>query len=182
MRLNLILAGLALAALTGCGSPTVYGVYYNSGYTPDHPQLAAADGTALAIIRANPFPEDRDNATILADMQGRNPGYKLYFSQTARPESKYDYKVILTFGRTGGGGVNPCLDTSPLPPASNNGQVDVRADFCVGTNLLSEARGSVDGVQQASDPRVNRLLGDVLSSLLSDRYEDRANRCGTGDC
>lgn len=181
MRLKFAIAALAVAALAGCGSPIVYGVQYNSGYSPTHPQLAASDGEALAIIRANPFAEDRDNAIILADMQGRNPGYKLYFRQTSRPESKYDYKVILTFG-SASGGVNPCLDIGPLPPAPRTGHVDVRANFCIGPSPLSEARGAVDGVQRADDPRVNRLVGDVLADLLSDRYMDQADRCSMADC
>jgi hypothetical protein len=182
MRLKFAAAILAAAVLAGCGSPIVYGVQYNSGYSPSHPQLAAADGEALAIIRANPFTEDRDNAIVLADMQGRNPGYKLYFRQAARPESKYDYKVILTFGASGGGGVNPCLDTAPLPAAPRTGHVDVRADFCVGPSFLSEVRGAVDGVQRADDPRLKELVGAVLADLLSDRYMDQGDRCGMADC
>jgi hypothetical protein len=177
------IAALACAtALAACGSPTVYGVYYSSGYSPTHPQLAAADGIALAVIRANPFTEDRDNAAILADMQGRNPGYKLYFAQTSRPEARYDYKVILTFGSQGMSVVNPCLDTGPLPPAPRTGRIDVRADFCVGSSFLSETRGSVDGVQRADDPRVAQLVGAVMSDLLSDRYMDQGDRCGMADC
>src|SRR5262245_60363835 len=116
MRLPTLVIAASLV-LAGCNSPRVYGVYYNSGYSPTHPHVAAPNGDALALIRAKPVPEDRDNATILKEMQGRNPGYKLYFTQTPRPDAKYDYRVILTFGSSGGGGVNPCLDTAALPPA-----------------------------------------------------------------
>lgn len=179
MRLTPKFTALACAAaLAACGTPQVYGVYYSSGYSPSHPQLAAASGEATAIIRANPFPEDRDNAIILAAMQGRNPGYKVYFRQDPRPDATYDYKVILTFGSEGVGVVNPCLDTAPLPPAPRTGQVDMRADFCVGSSFLSEARGSASDIQRADDSRLDRLVGDVLTDLMTDRYMDRReHRC-----
>lgn len=183
MRLAPPVVLAAALALAGCGSPQVYGVQYNSAYSPDHPQLAASDGEALAVIRANPFAEDRDNAAILAAMQGRNPGYKVYFRQASRPEAKYDYKVILTFGDgLSPYAANPCTDTGPLPAAANTGRVDLRADFCVGPTFLSEARGTVDGVKSASDPRVNQLVGEVLADLMSDRYMDQGDRCGMADC
>ncbi len=140
MRLarSLALAGTALPA--ACGGPQVYGTYYNSGYSPTHPMLAASDGEALAIIRANPFPDDRDNPQVLATMQGRNPGYRLYFRQTSRVEARYDDKVIVSFNNSGVGVSNPCLDTAPLPPAPRGERVDFKADFCIGTTFLSEAR------------------------------------------
>jgi hypothetical protein len=163
------------AALAGCGSPQVYGTYYNSGYTSSHPALAAADGEALAIIRANPFPDDRDNAKILAAMQARNPGPKVFFRQTQRVEARYDYKVIVTFASSGAGVSNPCVDTAALPPAPRSARVDLRADFCVGSSFLSEARGSVEGVERADDPRLNRMIGDVLAQLLTDRDPNMDN-------
>lgn len=166
------LRSLALASpllLSACGSPQVYGTYYNSGYAPSHPMLAAADGESLAVIRANPFADDRDNAKVLATMQGRNPGPKMFFRQTARVESRYDYKVVVTFASSGAGVANPCLDTQALPAAARTGRIDLRADFCVGGALLSEARGSIDAVEHADDPRFRRLMGDLLAQLLTDR-------------
>ena len=182
MRLvrSLALAGTAL--LAACGGPRVYGTYYNSGYTPAHPLLAAADGEALAIIRANPFPDDRDNTAVLATMQGRNPGPRLYFRQTSRVESRYDYKVIVSFNNAGIGASNPCLDTAPLPMAPGGDRVEIRADFCVGTAFLSEARGSIDGVASAKDPRFSRLMGDVLTDLLTDRYPQDNDVCRIPGC
>jgi hypothetical protein len=155
--------------LAGCGGPQVYGMYYNSGYAPSHPMLAASDGEALAIIRANPFPDDRDNAKVLAAMQARNPGPKVFFRQTSRVEARYDYKVIMTFASSGVGVTNPCLDTQPLPAAARAERTDLRADFCIGNSWLSETRGSVQGVERADDPRLNRLIGDMIAQLMTDR-------------
>jgi hypothetical protein len=155
--------------LAGCGGPQVYGMYYNSGYTPDHPMLAASDGPALAIIRANPFPDDRDNEKVLAAMQARNPGPKVFFRQTSRVEARYDYRVIMTFASSGVGVTNPCLDTQPLPAAGRAPRTELRADFCIGNSWLSESRGTVEGVERADDPRLNRLIGDMIAMLMIDR-------------
>src|SRR5688572_8688061 len=63
----LLAAGLGLSACADVS--IVHHSYYDSAYTPDHVQLAAASGTALAVIRNDPFPGDRDNAGVLAAMQ-----------------------------------------------------------------------------------------------------------------
>lgn len=182
MRLPRSLALASTALLAACGGPQVYGTYYNSGYTPNHVKLAAADGEALAIVRANPFPDDRDNAAVLATMQGRNPSYKLYFRQTSRVEARYDYKVIVSFNNTGVGVSNPCLDTAAVPAAPKSGRIDLKADFCVGTAFLSEVHGSIDNVTSANDPRFARLMGDVLTDLLTDRYPQDNEVCRIPGC
>src|SRR6185369_6321012 len=142
VRLALLL--LVGIGLSGCaGGSVISHSYYTSAYSPDHVQLAAASGTAIATIRNNPFPQDSGNAGVLAAMQGRNVGPRMYFSQTARPDDKYGYRVILDFGRPGSSFVYQCQGESTTPAtASSSGSIDVTATFC-SDRLLTDASGTV---------------------------------------
>jgi hypothetical protein len=172
---------LVLAALTaGCtGASIVNWTYYESAYTPSHVQLAAASGDVLAVVRDNPFPEDGDNAGVVADMQGRNIGPRMHFSQTPRSEDLYGYKVVLDFGGSGYGYGGICR-AAPTPPASRppTGRIWVTGAFCVGDTLLTEAYGSVGEASGPADPRFQNLVSDVLVALTPPYDPKRRNDDG----
>lgn len=161
----LVLSIALLAGLSGCGGATVFTTYYDSLYSPDEVTLAAANNPALAVIRGNPFAADRDNAAVLAAMQGVNFGPRLLFSQSPRADDRYGYKVILDFGAPSFGG-GPCsLGPTPPAPRPTAERMDVYAAFCIGDRLLSEAGGSVGGVTGPDDPKLRRLIADLLVAL-----------------
>jgi hypothetical protein len=175
-----LLAGLSLC---GCaGASVVSHSYYNSAYSPDHVQLAAASGTATAVIRNNPFPADRDNAGVIAAMQGRNFGPRLYFGPTARPDDKYGYRVILDFGAPGPHGAYQCVGEATAPlSAPQPGPIDVTATFCVGDRLLTDAAGTVGGATGPDDPRFRQLIGDIMVALTPP-YDPSRGNCSGPDC
>jgi hypothetical protein len=177
MRIALLAAALALGACADAS--TVHTSYYNSGYTPGHVQLAAASGPSLAVIRNDPFPTDRNSEGVLAAMQARNFGPKMYFTQTPRPDDRYGYKVVMNFGPSIYGSGYSCA-YEPTPPASTppSGPINVSAAFCVGDILLTDAAGSVGGATGPDDPRFHRLIGDIMVALTPP-YE--INR-GGDDC
>lgn len=175
---------LLAAALAGCAdTSTVHYSYYNSAYTPGHVDLAAASGQSLAVIRNNPFPEDSDNRGVVAAMQARNLGPKMYFAQVQRPDDRYGYKVILDFGGERGGGYDQCAAApSPAARARQNGEISVLATFCVGNVLLTDALGSVSAATGPDDPRFQRLIGDMMVALTPPYYPDRPHRCFMRPC
>lgn len=177
----LLAAGLSLSACAG--SSIVYHSYYNSAYTPAHVQLAAASGTALAVIRNDPFPTDRDSAGVLAAMQGRNFGPRMYFSQAARPDDIYGYKVIMDFGPASRGADYQC-QVGPTPPsaARATGPIVVSATFCVGDRLLTDAVGSIGGATGPDDPNFHRLIGDIMVALTPPYDASRGRGCTSPDC
>jgi hypothetical protein len=170
----LLLVGFGLTACTG-GSIVSHS-YYTSAYSPDHVQLAAASGTAIATIRNNPFPQDGGNVGVLAAMQGRNVGPRMYFSQTQRPDEKYGYRVILDFRPPGPSSAYQCQGESTAPAsASRSGPIDVTATFCVGDRLLTDASGSVGGATGPDDPRFKALVGDIMVALTPPYDPSRGN-------
>ena len=175
-----LLVGLGLG---GCaGMSVISHNYYNSAYEPGHVMLAAANPPSLAVIRNNPFPADRENAGVLAAMQGRNFGPRLYFSQTPRPDDRYGYKVILDFGPPGPKSAYQC-EGGPTPPvaAAPSGPIDVTATFCVGDLLLTDAAGTVGGASGPDDPRFRSLIGDIMVALTPP-YDPSRGNCSGPDC
>lgn len=171
----LVAIGFGLSACTGAS--IVYNSYYSSAYTPSHVDLAAASGPSLAVIRNDPFPDDSENAGVLAAMQGRNFGQKMYFSQTPRPDDKYGYKVVMSFGADSYSYAGQCevppAPASPTPPA---GEIAVTAAFCVGDRLLTDASGSISGASGPDDPNFRRLIGDMMVALTPPYDPNRRGR------
>ena len=173
MRMIVLTAPLCIGLAACTGSSIVHHSYYDSAYTPSHVDLAAASGPALAVIRNDPFPGDRDNAGVLAAMQGRNFGQKIFFTQTPRADDKYGYKVVMHFGGEPFYYGQQCM-AGPTPPATAApGPIAVTAVFCVGDRLLTDATGSIDGATGPDDPRFQRLIGDMLVALTPPRDPNR---------
>ena len=183
-----IVAALS-AALCGCADASVIHFnYYNSAYAPSQVDLASANNPSLAVIRNNPFPEDRNNEGVLAAMQGRNLGQRMYFSQTPRPDDKYGYKVILNFGTGSPSGgyapltnVFPECQLGPTPPSATPDRGDISisvfASFCVGDLLLTDASGSIGNSTGPDDPRFRRLIGDIMVALTPPYIPHGGHRC-----
>jgi hypothetical protein len=187
MRAPIVIA--AVAALCGCSDASlVHYNYYNSAYEPGHVALAAANGPSLAVIRNDPFPQDRNNEGVVAAMQGRNLGPRMYFSQTPRPDDKYGYKVILNFGAASsagdanyaplGAGYQQCqAQPTPPAPAPASGDITVTGTFCVGDRLLTDASASISSATGPDDPRFRRLIGDMMVALTPPSIPNGGHKC-----
>ena len=192
MRAPIILA--LGGALCGCADGSlIHHNYYNSAYEPGHIALAAANNPSLAVIRNDPFPQDRDNEGVLAAMQGRNLGPRMYFSQAPRPDDKYGYKVILSFNGApaaegsyasgyglGYGNYSYQCQAGPTPAAATapaGGEISVDAVFCVGNLMLTDASGSIGGATGPDDPRFQRLIGDIMVALTPPYIQHGGHKC-----
>jgi hypothetical protein len=172
----------ALAAAAGaCAGPTVYNSYYASLYEPAQVRFAASVGPTLAVIRDNPFPSDAGNERVLSAMQGQTFAARLVFSQAARPDDRYGYKVVLNFGPSLYGTQGAC-GLPPTPPARTPppGRIAASAAFCVGDHLMSDAQGAVEGATGPDDPNFRRLVGDLLVALTPSYNPNRRERFGFG--
>jgi hypothetical protein len=170
-----------VVAAGACAGPTVHNSYYASLYEPAQVRFAASVGPTLAVIRDNPFPNDTGNERVLAAMQGQTFAAKLVFSQTARPDDRYGYKVMLNFGPSLYGTEGAC-QLPPTPPARTppTGRIAASAAFCVGDHLLSDAQGAVQAASGPDDPDFRRLIGDLLVALTPAYNPNRRERFGFG--
>ena len=193
MRVPMIVASCAI--LCSCADwSVIYYNYYNSAYEPGQVNLAAASGPSLAVIRHNPFPNDRNNEGVLAAMQGRNLGQRMYFTQTPRPDDKYGYKVILSFNGVSSPGEPTYSSDStygysaecqarPTPPSASRvtDDITVTGAFCVGNLLLTDASGSIGDATGPDDPRFRRLIGDIMVALTPPYIPHGGHACN-GNC
>jgi hypothetical protein len=176
LRATLVLA--LILVIGGCGAPTVYNNYYDSLYEPAQVRFASSVGPTLAVIRDNPFPSDTGNQGVLAAMQGQTMAAPLYFSQTARPDDRYGYKVVLNFGPSMYGSKEAC-QAQPTPPATKPPpeRIAASAAFCVGNSLMSDAQGEVRDVAGPDDPKFRRFVSDLLVALTPS-YNPNRRECG----
>ncbi len=156
----------AALALTSCtGGSTIMHSYYNSGYTPSHVTLAAANNPAQAVIRGNPFANDADDRGVIAAMQGRNFGPRIYYAPTPRPGDIYGYKVVMSFNGVGPNNYDLCKSPPAPPKPSGTARIDASAAFCVGEVLLTDASGHVTGAAGPDDPKFKALVSDLILAL-----------------
>lgn len=181
MRVILRMATLGALALGGCAGPVIHSTYLESGYAPSHVTLAAANNPALAVIRNNPFAADHGNEAVLAAIQARNFGPKLYFSQTPRAEDRYGYKVVLDFGQGAYATAELCRqEAAPAAPRPPGSRIDVSAAFCIGRIPLSETTGWVEGVDGPNDLAFRNLMSQIMLALtppVDPRRNDHDEMC-----
>ena len=171
----------ALAVAACASGSTVYTSHHASLYEPAQVRFAAASGPVLAVIRDNPFPWDAGNRGVVAAMQGQTFAAKLHFNQVARPDDRYGYKVVLSFGTSLYGTPGECA-APPTPPATKPppDRIIASATFCLGDALLSDAYGAVHGATGPDDPKFRRLIGDLLIALTPPYDPKRPRRFGFG--
>lgn len=181
MRTILCMAALGALVVGGCAGPVIHSTYLESGYATSHVGLAAANNPALAVVRNNPFAADRDNEAVLAAIQARNFGPKLYFSQTPRAEDRYGYKVVLDFGQGAYATAALChQEPAPAAPRPPGSRIDVSAAFCIDRIPLSETAGWVEGVDGPQDPAFQNLMSQIMLALtppVDPRRNDRDDMC-----
>lgn len=181
MRTSRIMTAIGLTSALVAGTATaraavVYSNYYASGYSPSQVQLASASGETLAVILGQPFANDPGNAGVVAAMQGQNPGPKLHFTQTPRPDDKYGYKVVMAFGGVAGGYGTLCKVPSDGYVRASS-PTEVSAAFCVGHHELSYASAWTSSATSPNDPNFRSMMRDVLTALTPPNMPYQHKHC-----
>lgn len=148
---------IALAACAGGASTHTY--IFNRDLR-GHVQYAAAYPPTPVAIFNSPV----DANAVLAAMQGRNPGPPMTF--TMDPVAASSYRIVVSFGEPPVGPNNVCQVTSLMAPPASAGRTDVSAAFCVAGMLISQADAGSERLTSAQDPRLPRLMSDLLEALM----------------
>ena len=148
---------------------------------PGHADYAAALGPVPVVTVNSPFPAPAVLNALLTNDPRRH-------QFTAEPPATLQggYRVLLAFDRPVGGGLHVCRDpftgSAPAPaPAAAPTRISVYGAFCLGPALLSEAVATAPRITTPDDPRLARLMGDLLIALMPfrDPYDngDDGTRC-----
>lgn len=171
---RLVAAAALLLGLAGCtgGGVTTHSYVFNHDVR-GHVEYAASHGPTQAVIYNSPI----ESAAVISAMQGRNPGPPLTFVAAAADAP--GYRVVISFGPSPAG-VDEFCRTSNVPPRPlPSGRTEAAAVFCIGGTILSEASASADRIESSQDPRLARLMQDLLSALMP--YNDPLYMNDSGD-
>lgn len=178
MRLAFAVLGptLMLAACTSGVSITHN--YIPQRGVPGHADYAATQGMTPVIMLNSPYP----SPAVLAALQKNNPR-PLVFTSDAPASLKGGYRVLLAFEPMPTGGLYVCrepFETGASATArATASTTNVYGAFCLGPALISEAVASSPRIDAPNDPRLSRLMGDLLSALMPyrDPYDNSRGWC-----
>jgi hypothetical protein len=174
-----LFSGLALVlTLSACaGEVSITHNEVPRAGVPSHADYAASLGPTPVVMLNNPFPP----ATVVAALQRNNARQHLVFSTDPPASLKGGYRVLLAFDGIPGGGMQVCRDPfgSDTPPAARLSPTSVYGAFCLGPTLLSEAVASAPRLGGPTDPRLGRVMGDLLVALmpLRDPHQNSRGLC-----
>jgi hypothetical protein len=152
-------AAAAATLLSACdGGVATRGYVYNRDIRA-HVQYAAYASPTQLVIFNSPF----DASAVTAAMQGRNPGPPITFSTGPGTSG---YRVVLVFGAPFPGTANICQAQSVGAAPAPADRTEISAVFCIGPALISEATASTSRIGSAQDPRLGRLMQDLVSALM----------------
>lgn len=168
-----------LIALTACAS----GVSISRNYIPQrgvpgHADYAATQGMTPVVMLNSPYPAP----AVLAALQ-KNNSRPLVLTSDPPANLKGGYRVLLAFGQIPTGGLYVCREPfgagASAPAPATAATTSVYGAFCLGPALLSEAVATTSRIDSATDPRLSRLMGDLLTALMPyrDPYDNSRGWC-----
>jgi len=161
---------LLLPALAACGGgQRVSHVEQTTLYSAMTMGYAARGGLLATEIRGQPFGDGPIPAeTVAASM--KPPGWHRDFRFTTAPTGgrDSDYRLILRFNTpvdaTRGEAI--CAGAEPGGFASAGAMTSVHGVFCVGPQLVSEARSIGGAVRAPADPAFRSLVDALLAEVM----------------
>jgi hypothetical protein len=179
MRYALIPVCLS-AALTACASGvSVSHTYIPQRGVPGHAQYAAAQGPTPVIVRNTQIPPP----AIVAALQKNNSRQDLVFTTDPPASLAAGYRVLLSFDDMPAGGLHVCREPlAAAPPATAGAATPVSTSvygaFCLGPVLLSESVVTAPRLDSPRDPRLGRMMGDLLAAIMpAHELPDGTYRC-----
>lgn len=130
-----------------------------SGFLPRNE--AGASGALPVVMLDNPFPPP----AVLAALQ-RNNTRPLHFTADPPASLSSGYRLVLTFDESPSRGCQQPLATSARPAGAAPTTQRVYGAFCYGPTQISGATASSPQAVSADDPRLGRMMGDLLAALM----------------
>lgn len=149
-------------------------------YEIDELARVAGGRDCFVVVYGNPFLDRGYDGetfieTVLAAMQGQNPGPATRFTARSSLNAHPDYRVMMLFnGAASVRADDLCAGAGALASSDGlgaKGEVRILAAWCKEGSVLSEVSGWVEGVQAPTDRRFARLIAQVTRDLFPGQTE-----------
>lgn len=189
LRRGLAQTVCALGALlvTGCaggpfGDMFTYSENYD-GYDPSFFAYAGGGRDTRVVIRGNPLPVSQTvfEQAVIDAMQGENYPPATNFTTTPQNTARNFYVVVLFNAPVGQSNQAMCGDPAALTPEPPDTRpIRVATAFCGSDAVLSRVKGQVSDLAGVQDPRLDRLMAQIVRRLLPPENPDRRNDDDSG--
>lgn len=179
MRYALIPVCLSVALGACADGVSVSHTYIPQRGVPGHAQYAAAQGPTPVVVRNTPIPPPM----IVAALQKNNSRQDMVFTTDPPASMAAGYRVLLSFDDMPAGGLQICREplaaaAAPTAGAAPPATTSVYGAFCLGPVLLSESVVMSPRLDSPRDPRLARLMGDLLAAIMpAHELPDGTYRC-----
>jgi len=157
------------AALAGCaGQSTIYNSTISSAYRPYLYGYGAGGRDLTTIVQGNPFDLDQPQMEerLLAKFNARPTLLqRTHFTTTPGPSARPEFKAVLMFNRAIVLPNQVCRAPDQVPVADLGSTMRLTATFCRG-GYLSTVTGELENVTDIDDPRLDRLVGQIVPLLF----------------
>jgi len=127
-------------------------------------QTSAQNGTNAVVVRNSPVPD----AAVVDALRARYQSGQYRFA--SGPVADWNgYTLVLGFGGAPIGNQNLCQNPNLPLVASGPDATTLLGEYCYGDILVTEAQGRTAAITGPDDPKLNKLVGDVVAELFFDR-------------
>jgi hypothetical protein len=171
-----IVAALAGGLLSGgcAGQPVLYNHFVYSSYSPTEFGVGAGRKDLKTVLHGDPFGlgEAEFAAATIALLNRHQPFLQpTHFTTTPGENASPRHRMVLVFDQPRIPVYQLCRERLPAPPAkpaepASKPTLHVAAAFCQYQGELTAVQGKVEGVERLDDPRVDRLLGQIVFALF----------------
>jgi hypothetical protein len=159
---------LIASALSACGSDGIV-VTREQAIVPDveiHLRYLGTLGTVPTTVLANPFPQDKDSEAVVRVLSDTPVRPHLRYSAAPPVSSPTGYRMVVAFGTWPVGGDSYCRNPSLAPLPAPVDTTATHIVLCLGTVTLAESAAHTRRIAAPDDPRLARLLNDLLVALM----------------
>jgi len=165
--LHRLIPALIATALSACSTDGIV-VTREQAIVPDveiHLRYLGSLGSVPTSVLANPFPQDSDGEAVRRVLSDTPVRPHLRYS-AAPVNDPSGYRMVVAFGRWPVGGDSYCRNSGLTPLPAPMDTTAMHIVLCFGTATLAESAGHTGRIAAPDDPRLARLINDLLVALM----------------
>jgi hypothetical protein len=161
---------IGASTLAGCaGQSKIYNSMISGGYRPYLYGYGAGRRDLTTIVVGNPFDLDQQQMEerVLAEFNAHSSFLQpTHFTTTPGPSARPEFKAVLLFNRAIVLPNQVCRAPAAVPAAELGPTMRLTATFCHYAGYLSTVTGELQNVTGIDDPRLDPLIGKIVTLLF----------------